>query len=173
MAHISSVTADAAYDTIAVYEAAGARGARVVVPPKRTAAVSRRRPRSVARDRTVKRLQEIGQRRWKKEAGYHRQARVENVFFRYKSIIGDGLRARSSAGQGTAAVLMQRAESDDGLGQACVVRDQAVTNSWVGIVAGHVRFMQQGRRVTQALADHFDRCVGVDISPSRKLERAQ
>ena len=43
---ISSVTADAAYDTIAVYEAAGARGARVVVPPKRTAAVSRRRPRS-------------------------------------------------------------------------------------------------------------------------------
>ena len=102
---ISSVTADAAYDTIAVYEAAGARGARVVVPPKRTAAVSRRRPRSVARDRTVKRLQEIGRRRWKKEAGYHRQARVENVFFRYKSIIGDGLRARSSAGQGTEAVL--------------------------------------------------------------------
>ena len=40
---------------------------------------------------------------------------------------------------------VQRAESDDGLGQACVVRDQAVTNSWVGIVAGHVRFMQQGR----------------------------
>ena len=102
---ISSVTADAAYDTIAVYEAAGARGARVVVPPKRTAAVSRRRPRSVARDRTVKRMQEIGRRRWKKEAGYHRQARVENVFFRYKSIIGDGLRARSSAGQGTEAVL--------------------------------------------------------------------
>ena len=30
---ISSVTADAAYDTIAVYEAAGARGARGVVPP--------------------------------------------------------------------------------------------------------------------------------------------
>ena len=64
---ISRVTADAAYDTIAVYEAAGARGAQVVVPPKRTAAVSRRRPRSLARDRTVKRVQEIGRRRWKKE----------------------------------------------------------------------------------------------------------
>ena len=96
---ISRVTADAAYDTIAVYEAAGARGAQVVVPPKRTAAVSRRRPRSLARDRTVKRVQEIGRRRWKKETGYHRQARVENVFFRYKSIIGEGFRARSSAGQ--------------------------------------------------------------------------
>ena len=102
---ISSVTADAAYDTIAVYETAGARGAQVVVSPKRTAAVSRRRPRSLARDRTVKRVQEIGRRQWKKETGYHRQACVENVFFRYKSIIGESLRARSSAGQGSEAVL--------------------------------------------------------------------
>ena len=102
---ISSITADAAYDTIAVYEAAGARGAKVVVPPKRTATVSRRRPRSGARDRTVKQVQEIGRRRWKKEVGYHRQARGENVFFRYKSIIGEGLRARSAAGQGSEAVL--------------------------------------------------------------------
>ena len=33
--------------------------------------------------------------------GDHRQGRVENTFFRYKSIIGDGLRARSPAGQGS------------------------------------------------------------------------
>ena len=38
---ISSVTADAAYDTLAVYGAAKARGATVVVPPKRTAVVAR------------------------------------------------------------------------------------------------------------------------------------
>ena len=102
---ISSVTADAVYDTTAVCEAAGGRGAKVVVPPKRTAAVSHRRPRSGARDRTVKRAQAIGRRCWKKEAGSHRQARVENVFFRYTSIIGDGLRARRAAGQGAEAVL--------------------------------------------------------------------
>ena len=35
----------------------------------------------------------------------HRQGRVENTFFRYKSIIGDGLRARSPAGQGSEVVL--------------------------------------------------------------------
>ena len=35
----------------------------------------------------------------------HGQARVENAFFRYKSIIGDGLRARSPAGRGTEVVL--------------------------------------------------------------------
>ena len=40
-----------------------------------------------------------GRRRWKKEAGYHRQARVENAFFRYKTIFGGALRARSPGGQ--------------------------------------------------------------------------
>jgi len=102
---ISSVTADAAYDTLAVYGAAKARGGTVVIPPKRTAVVARRQPRSAARDRTIRRLNEIGRRRWEKEAGYHQQARVENGFFRYKSIIGDGLRARTPAGQATEAVL--------------------------------------------------------------------
>ena len=102
---IASVTADGAYDSIAIYNAAAARGATVVVPPTDTHTMSLRRPRSTARDRTIKKVRAIGRRRWKKASGYHRQARVENVFFRYKSIIGDGLRARSPAGQGTEAVL--------------------------------------------------------------------
>ena len=102
---LTSVTGDAAYDLIAFYEMAAARGAIVVVPPNKTARVSRRRPRSSARDRTIQKLEKIGRRRWKKESGYHRQARVENAFFRYKSIIGHGLRARSPAGQATEAVL--------------------------------------------------------------------
>jgi IS5 family transposase len=102
---IASVTADGAYDSIAINDAAGARGVSVVVPPTKTARVSRRRPRLTARDRTIKKVRAIGRRRWKKASGYHRQARVENAFFRYKSIIGDGLRARSQAGQGTEAVV--------------------------------------------------------------------
>ena len=102
---ISSVTADAAYDTVAVYETARARNATVVVPPVRTANVSRHGPRSAARDRTITSVKQLGRRRWKKASGYHRQARAENAFFRYKSIIGDGLRARSPAGQGSEAVL--------------------------------------------------------------------
>ena len=104
-ADITSLTADAAYDTIAFYDAATARGATVVVPPNKTARVSRRRPRSGARDRTIRKMKKIGRRRWKKEAGYHRQAQVENAFFRYKSIIGGGLRARSPGGRVTEAVI--------------------------------------------------------------------
>ena len=102
---LGSVTADAAYDTVGFYAAAGARGAAVVVPPTSTANVSRHGPRSSVRDRTIVAVKEMGRRRWKTTSGYHRQARVENAFFRYKSIIGDGLRARSPGGQGTEAVL--------------------------------------------------------------------
>ena len=75
---IASVPAAAAYDTIAFYEAAWARGARVVVPPATTASVARRRPRSGARDRTITRVKRLGRRRWKTASGYQRQARVES-----------------------------------------------------------------------------------------------
>ena len=102
---ISRFTADGAYDTIAIYEAADARGAEVVVPPTKTAAVSRRRPRASARDHTILRVKQVGRRQWKKDAGYHRQARVENAFFRYKSIIGGRLRARHAMAQETEAAI--------------------------------------------------------------------
>tara|TARA_B110000263_G_C15232741_1_gene475445 strand:- start:177 stop:1013 length:837 start_codon:yes stop_codon:yes gene_type:complete len=83
---IASFTADAAYDTTAIYNAAAARGAKVIVPPRMSATRSKR---SSARDRTVTRIRKVGRRQWKKESGYHQQARVENTFFRYKSILGD------------------------------------------------------------------------------------
>ena len=102
---LASFTADAAYDTVGVYEAAGARGARVIVPPVRTARTSRRRSRSPMRDRTINRVRRVGRRRWKKESGYNQQARVENAFFRYKSIIGDRLRARHPKAQEAEALI--------------------------------------------------------------------
>ena len=103
---ITSITADAAYDTLAIYDAAAARSAKVVVPPIKTATRSRRRrPQSSARNRTIMRVKEIGRRRWKKESGYNRQARVENTFFRYKTIIGHKLRARHPKSQATEALI--------------------------------------------------------------------
>ena len=102
---VSSFTGDAAYDTVAIYDAAVARGATVVVPPTKTATVSRRGPRSDLRDRTIRRVKELGRRRWKKESGYHRQGTVENAFFRYKSIIGDRLRARHANAQRVEALI--------------------------------------------------------------------
>ena len=103
---ISSFTGDAAYDTVAIYEAAGARGANVIVPPVKTATISRGRSAlPFARDLTIMRIKEIGRRQWKKESGYHQQARVENTFFRYKTIIGGKLRARHPKSQKVEAII--------------------------------------------------------------------
>ena len=74
------VTADAAYDTVAVYETATALGATVIIPPAKTANVSGHGPRSPARDRTITLVKQLGRRRWKQVSGYHRQGRVENAF---------------------------------------------------------------------------------------------
>jgi IS5 family transposase len=103
---IASVMGDAAYDTIAIYAASAARDAKAVVPPAKSSTRSRRRrSSSSARDRTIMRVKEIGRRQWKKESGYHRQARVENTFFRYKTIIGPRLRARHPKSQKAEAII--------------------------------------------------------------------
>ena len=92
---IARVPADAADETVACYEAAEMRDAPGVVPPSKTARGSRRRSRSRAHDRTPSRTSTRGRRRWKPEAGYPLQARVEHACFRDQSMIGDRLRARS------------------------------------------------------------------------------
>ena len=103
---IASFTADAAYDTNAIYDTAAVRGAEVVIPPAKSSTRSRRRrSRSSARDRTIMSVKEVGRRRWKKESEYHRQARVENTFFRYKAIIGDRLVARHPKSQAVEALI--------------------------------------------------------------------
>ena len=68
---VASVTGDAAYDTVAFYEAASARHAQVVVPPIMTARVSRHGPRSGVRDRAITAVEALGRRQWKKASGYH------------------------------------------------------------------------------------------------------
>lgn len=99
---ITRFTADDAYDTNSVYETFAELGAKVVVPPIKTAVVSRAKPRGAkARNRTIHRVRKVGRRKWKKETGYQRQARAENTFFRYKQIIGGGLRSRHPDNQET------------------------------------------------------------------------
>ena len=42
----------------------------------------------------IERIAEVGRRQWRKESGAHKQARAKNGVFRYKRVLGDGLRAR-------------------------------------------------------------------------------
>ncbi|MFH2009259.1 MAG: hypothetical protein ABI333_21900 [bacterium] len=96
---IERFTADGAYDRRAIYEALTASGAanvRIVIPPKRTAAAD---PRATGpldqRNDAIERIAEVGRRQWRKESGAHQQARAENGRYRYKRIIGVGLKART------------------------------------------------------------------------------
>ena len=50
-------------------------------------------------------MKKVGRRQWKKEIRYHRQARVENAFFRYKQILGSRLRAGDPGNQRSEARL--------------------------------------------------------------------
>ena len=128
-----TVTADAAYATLAVYETANTRGTTVVVPPAKTATLSRRNPRSSARDGTIRRISKIGRRRWKKEVGYHRQARVENAFL---PVHVDSRRSTSKSDSRSAScrigACVQRAQSNDRAWSTRGVRDRSVTNLRVG-----------------------------------------
>ena len=100
---IKTVVGDRAYDTRELYDAAEDRGAKVVVPPIKGASVNRNGSKN--RNKTVKRIRKVGRRRWKKEAGYLRQGKVENAFFRYKTIIGGRLRSRTCDTRKTEALL--------------------------------------------------------------------
>jgi transposase len=101
---VSSVSADGAYDTKAVYEAAheqgGGRTVRVLIPPRRNAQLSPKP--SVAlqeRDLNIRSIRELGRREWHSQSGYSRRSLVENTMYRYKTIIGRGMRSRTLAGQ--------------------------------------------------------------------------
>jgi hypothetical protein len=100
---VRRVIGDGAYDSRALYDAAIRRGAKVVVPPIKTAKTGGRGCR--ARDGVVRRIRKVGRRQWKKESGYHQQARAENTFFRYKQILGDRLHARDAYAQSVEARL--------------------------------------------------------------------
>ena len=80
---IRRFTADGAYDHRSVYDqlsAAGTENVVIVIPPRR-------------------RIHQVGRREWQKESGYRQQARVANSFFRYKSVLGGGLKARHGKAQ--------------------------------------------------------------------------
>ena len=101
---VVALSAFGAYDAAAVYEAAQEKGAgravRVLIPPGRNAQLS---PRPSAaqreRNRNILSIRELGRREWHKRSGYSGRAMVENAVFRYKTIMGRGMRSRNMESQ--------------------------------------------------------------------------
>jgi len=106
---VQRFTADGAYDSRAMYEAlaaVGVPGLRIVIPPPTTAVPdSRATGARHQRNEVLEAIALVGRHRWRKESGAHQQARGETAMFRYKSIIGDRLRARRVETQATEAAI--------------------------------------------------------------------
>src|SRR5215213_6254353 len=105
---IASVTADGAYDGEPVYRAVAARQpdppAAVIIPPRATAVASpTANTTPTQRDRHIGMIHDKGRMGWQRATGYGRRSLGEAAMFRYKVIIGRGLRARTLPAQKTEA----------------------------------------------------------------------
>ena len=88
---IAQVDADGAYDTRAVYAAAAAHAADLVVPPRENAvpwAADHPRTQALAAIATH------GLSAWKRARGYHHRSLAENAMYRFKQLLGDRLASR-------------------------------------------------------------------------------
>ena len=110
---VASVSADGAYDTRAVYEAAHERGegraVRVLIPPVRNAQLSPKPSTALQeRNRNIRAIRELGRREWHMHSGYSRRSLVENTVFRYKTIVGRSMQSRTLEGQRVEVQLASR-----------------------------------------------------------------
>jgi len=97
---VASISADGAYDTEGVYEAAHAQGegrvVSVLIPPRRGTRLSTGPSAAVKeRNRNIRSIHRLGRREWHKQSGFSNRSRVENAVYRYKTIIGRGMRSRT------------------------------------------------------------------------------
>src|ERR671932_779729 len=105
---IASVIADGAYDGEPVYRAVAERQpdppVAVIIPPRSTAVPSPTAGSTPSqRDQHIQTIRDKGRLGWQTAVGYGRRALGETAMFRYKVIIGRGLRARTLPAQKTEA----------------------------------------------------------------------
>ena len=82
---------------------------RVLVPPGRDAKLAPRPSAALEeRNRNILSLRELGRREWHKRSGFSKRSMVENTIYRYKTIIGRGMRSRSLPGQRVEVQLASR-----------------------------------------------------------------
>jgi len=89
---ITEVIADAGYDSNSVYDLLASKGIRTIPPPARTKAL-KHKPKTL-RDHSCNYIQNKGIRAWYTKNRYRRREKVENLFYRYKTIIGRKLMSR-------------------------------------------------------------------------------
>ena len=98
VARIDSIPADKAYDQSRVYEAANDAlkdHGQINIHPRANAVISTTDEAALRqRNQHIKSLKKDIVLAWIRTSGYYRQSEVENIFFRFKKLIGDEHRAR-------------------------------------------------------------------------------
>jgi hypothetical protein len=105
---IDRFVGDRIYDQERVYEAVDhhSPGAEVVVQPRKDAVLSNNPIRASSyRDHHIAEIQSKGWFEWKRQSGYYLQSHAENVFYRYKKIIGRRMGAKNDEAQKRKAVI--------------------------------------------------------------------
>ena len=106
---IDSITADKAYDQSRVYEASNDHmneAGQINIHPRANAVISATDEAALRqRNQHIKSINQDGALAWRRTSGYYRQSEVENMFFRYKNLIGDELRARNENSRRVESVI--------------------------------------------------------------------
>ncbi len=94
---IEQVSTDGADDHRHCYDEIEARGAKVVMPPRKDAKIWQHgncTGKPHPRDENLRQIRKHGRKRWKQDSGYHRRSIAETTMFRFKTIFGGNLSAR-------------------------------------------------------------------------------
>ena len=93
------MTADKAYDQSRVYGAANDHmndPGQINIHPRANAVISATDEAALRqRNQHIKSINQDSVLAWRRTSGYYRQSEVENMFFRYKKLVGDELSARN------------------------------------------------------------------------------
>ena len=106
---MTPITANKADDQSRVYTAANDQlkeGGQINIHPRGNAVVFASDEATLRlRNQHIKSIDEDGVLPWKRTSGYYRQSEVENMFFRYKKLVGDELRSRSEISRQVESIL--------------------------------------------------------------------
>jgi hypothetical protein len=104
-AEVASTTEDGAYDGETVYDAVAERHpeAAVIIPPRATAVPNE--STTTQRDRHIAEIEKHGRMNLQRRSGYNRRSLVETGMYRYKTVVGRRLHARTLPNQRTEAKI--------------------------------------------------------------------
>ena len=106
-APIEKLSADGAYDKRKMYQSCETHEVKQInIPPRRDARIWQHGNSSkppLPRDQNLRRIRQVGRKRWQEETGYHQRSLAENAVFRFKTIFGDHLVSRELPQQITEA----------------------------------------------------------------------